>query len=856
MRSARAASIVAGLQLFLPMAVAAVDASRSEIEACLICHSDSGLTRAGGEKLLVPDALATSVHAALSCVDCHAEGNFDDVPHAPKYTPVDCAGCHAEVAEQWSGSVHGRGPPAKRIGCVQCHESGDDPHDVRPAAGLDPARVCVRCHPEETQRFASGGHAKAISAMSPPGCAGCHRPHAEASLSNAGSTRVCEPCHASAAEKLRGGPHGLKEAIPQRTKDAPKEQVGCSSCHEPHAMPDPVRSSDAFSQCVSCHRKSVVDFAGSVHEARLRGGEMTCASCHSIHLEPGQVAFHCGDCHEKANEEYRQSAHFKQNPTGLGAAANCGDCHNRGHQVRSAGDPQAMTHFANQPKMCGKCHGESLVVAPNYVRLPMTLSNYRKSVHYERLLEWEQDPSKPRGAVCTDCHESHLVRSAGDTASVSNRMRVADTCGKCHPKQSRDYQTSVHGAALAHGLTDTPACPDCHDSHMILSQYDPLSRTFEPSVSADCGQCHESRSLTDRFGIWPGVVKSYRDSYHGWAIGKQTTVANCTDCHTTHRIRSHLDPTSTTYPKNVVRTCGRCHENSNEEFATSYTHASFGQIWGVHDVVRVVYIVLIIAVLTGMVAHNTLILSHTIRKHYLSHLEEEHVLRMNRTEVLQHILLIVTFTGLAVTGFALRFPESWWVRALRWAGMDEGVRAASHRVFAALLVAGTVWHALWMVLSRRGRAKLAAYLPAWQDVASARETVRYYFGMRDEKPGFGVYDYTQKAEYWALVWGTIVMGLTGFVLWFPSLMTSWSPGWTVRVSEVVHYYEAILAVGAILVWHFFFVIYHPKVYPVSLTFVTGRMPLHEWKEDHSLADPLPDGDHEGASGGETRGRDQ
>ena len=237
-------------------------------------------------------------------------------------------------------------------------------------------------------------------------------------------------------------------------------------------------------------------------------------------------------------------------------------------------------------------------------------------------------------------------------------------------------------------------------------------------------------------------------------------------------------------------------------------------------------------------------------------MEEEYVLRMNRAEVLQHILLMVTFTGLAVTGFALRFPEAWWVRALRWAGMDEGVRAASHRVFASLLVAGTVWHALWMAITRRGRAKLVAYMPAGLDIKTAYQNVAYYLGLREERPRFGVYDYTQKAEYWALVWGTLVMGLTGFVLWLPSLMTSWAPGWTVRVSEVVHYYEAILAVGAILVWHFFFVIYHPKVYPVSLTFVTGRMPLHEWKDDHALADPLPDRDREASSAAEPGDRTQ
>ncbi|HXV13684.1 MAG TPA: hypothetical protein VEC56_05720, partial [Candidatus Krumholzibacteria bacterium] len=97
--------------------------------------------------------------------------------------------------------------------------------------------------------------------------------------------------------------------------------------------------------------------------------------------------------------------------------------------------------------------------------------------------------------------------------------------------------------------------------------------------------------------------------------------------------------------------------------------------------------------------------------------------------------------------------------------------------------------------------------------------------------------------------GTWIMALTGLILWYPVVATNFFPVWIVRVAEVVHFYEAILAVSAIVIWHFFFVIFLPAVYPMSTTWIDGRMPEKEWKEFHAGApaergedgDPQPSG---------------
>jgi cytochrome b subunit of formate dehydrogenase len=160
------------------------------------------------------------------------------------------------------------------------------------------------------------------------------------------------------------------------------------------------------------------------------------------------------------------------------------------------------------------------------------------------------------------------------------------------------------------------------------------------------------------------------------------------------------------------------------------------------------------------------------------------------------------------------------------------MRANLHRALAIVLTAAAVYHAVWILVTRRGRFSLREMAPRAHDVRQFGENMAFHLGLRSRRPAFRTFDYTQKAEYWAVVWGTWVMALTGLILWYPTIATSWMPSWTVRVAEVIHFYEAILAVSAIFIWHFFFVIFLPAVYPMSTTWVDGRMPADEWREFH------------------------
>ena len=189
--------------------------------------------------------------------------------------------------------------------------------------------------------------------------------------------------------------------------------------------------------------------------------------------------------------------------------------------------------------------------------------------------------------------------------------------------------------------------------------------------------------------------------------------------------------------------------------------------------------------------------------------------------------------------------------------MTEGVRGIIHRAAGVVLILTSAYHARYILATRRGREELKALFPSWRDITDVIENLLYYTFRSKKKVKFGRYDYSQKAEYWALVWGTFVMAATGLVLWFPALVAKYLPSLVIPASQTVHYYEAWLATLAIIVWHFFFVIFHPEEYPMSWTWLTGKATEKFVKEHHTQwyedeIEPLTDDEAETAEVGGNR----
>ena len=206
---------------------------------------------------------------------------------------------------------------------------------------------------------------------------------------------------------------------------------------------------------------------------------------------------------------------------------------------------------------------------------------------------------------------------------------------------------------------------------------------------------------------------------------------------------------------------------------------------------------------------------------------------MDRNELSQHIALMVSFFGLAITGFSLRFADVFWVQWLfGWEG-GYSLRGTIHRVAAVVFIVTVLWH-LSYLFSNRGKQFFQEIKPCKKDFHHLVHTLSYNLNFRIKKPRSGRFGYVEKIEYWALFWGVIVMVITGTVMWLDnfSMRLFTKLGWD--IARAVHFYEACLASLAVLVWHFYFVILNPRIYPMNTAWITGKVSEAEMAEEHPL----------------------
>jgi cytochrome b subunit of formate dehydrogenase len=154
-----------------------------------------------------------------------------------------------------------------------------------------------------------------------------------------------------------------------------------------------------------------------------------------------------------------------------------------------------------------------------------------------------------------------------------------------------------------------------------------------------------------------------------------------------------------------------------------------------------------------------------------------------------------------------------------------------------LLLVG-VWHFIYLLSSKEGRQLIKDLFPVQKDLTDVWAQIRYLAGWTNEKPKIGRFGYAEKMEYWAVIWGTLIMGASGLMIWFKLDVTRFLPRWVVDVALTIHYYEAVLACLAIVVWHFYHVIFDPDIYPLNWACWNGKVSKHWQAEEHPL-DPPP-----------------
>jgi cytochrome b subunit of formate dehydrogenase len=595
--------------------------------------------------------------------------------------------------------------------------------------------------------------------------------------------------------------------------------------------------------CLVCHGDSslsterngkTVSLAVSpeAFKTSIHGNLFTCVDCHtdlkSSPHESTPAKVNCATCHAEEQANYERSFHAKAIKDGDGQAATCTNCHGSPHELLAASDPKSRVNHNNIPATCGACHGQKFVMEASGHSAQQFIS-YQESVHGRAVAAGSE-----KAAVCTDCHGSHEILQASDPKSSIFKFNVPDTCAKCHQSVKQEFVQSIHGQAIARGNGLAPVCTDCHGIHSIKSHLDPNSSVAAANLAkVTCARCHEGVRLSQEFGVEGQRSTTYLASYHGLAskLGSQV-VANCASCHGVHYILPSSDPRSTINRANLIRTCGQCHPGVGGKFVLAKVHVSAPLSADVGSVavrwIRKFYLSMIVVVIGGMVAHNFIIWR---RKALLRRNQQERIVtRMSLRQRWQHWVLLGSFFLLVITGFALKYPDSWLAALL----INEKVRGIVHRIAGVTLIGVGVYHLAYAVLTREGRRLVYDFLPAPKDATDVWGTLRYYLGIVNDKPEFKRFTYAEKAEYWALVWGLIVMALTGVALWAKVSVGRILPRWWLDIATAIHFYEAVLASLAIVVWHFYQIFLDPDVYPMNWAWWDGKMSFEHYHEEHGL----------------------
>jgi formate dehydrogenase gamma subunit len=575
--------------------------------------------------------------------------------------------------------------------------------------------------------------------------------------------------------------------------------------------------------CFMCHGRegSRVPFVEKKQIGNSIHGRFRCTACHQDidsvpHADnPAPVA--CSRCHPVQTRDYLNSGHGRILKLDRTVAETCADCHGKPHSIIGTGDPDSPVYRGNIMNTCARCHSDPKRMAAVRLSIKDPVVSYSLTVHGKEFIAGNMD-----SAVCTDCHGAHNLFNSLDSKSRVFRLNVPDTCSRCHGEIVEIYKKSIHGRAALRGVWDSPVCTDCHGSHIVHSSGRSAADTSLGAVTRTCAQCHESEQIIRKFDLPSNRLETYRNSYHGLAARRgDLRVANCASCHGYHNVLPSDDPDSSVNKANLAKTCGNCHPGAGEALASGYVHVSPENRHWTISFAQWFYWILIGFSVGFMVLHNGLDWMHKAFTGVRTTVYPN-VIRLTVNERWQHGILALVFVIMALTGFALRYSDALWARLL--VPFDEGLRRSLHRWAALVFTLLSVYHLSYLFLTVRGRYILREMLPRWDDFKDMVAVIAYNTGIRKSPPIHkAFYRYPEKTEYWFLLWGGVVMVITGTALVFHNFILRHFPLWVPELATTIHFYEATLACLAIFFWHLYSVIFDPDVYPMNCAWWNGRI---------------------------------
>ena len=215
--------------------------------------------------------------------------------------------------------------------------------------------------------------------------------------------------------------------------------------------------------------------------------------------------------------------------------------------------------------------------------------------------------------------------------------------------------------------------------------------------------------------------------------------------------------------------------------------------------------------------------------------DDRWVERLTLSQRVQHFLIFITMMVLLLTGVILSFHDSWWAAGLVQLEGGMAARGLAHRTAAVVLMLLSVWHACQVIFTRWGHEEFMRLKPTLQDVKDFVHMTRFNLGRVQEAPLFGKYSYAEKVQYSGVVVGSLIMIVTGLLLWFENVSMAVLPKWVIDVASIVHGYNGVLAFLVLLLWHLYNVHLNPRVFPMDRVWLTGKISVRELRERHYLA---------------------
>ncbi len=756
---------------------------------CLSCHDDDTLVkiRRGIEISLyvTEEHLDKSPHEGFECIDCHEDlYGIEDYPHDANLELPFCGNCHEGAQEEFID------------------------HFFKPLREKGYTTI--------------------------PTCTDCHGTH---NVSWKGEPRqVCGLCHNDILDDFL---HSAHWGIPNES-----DNLTCVSCHSPHDKDERSHYSEnewkihITEECRGCHSQEVQNYDNSAHYRQVVSGNLKapiCTDCHATHriLSPrdqesivsvAKLDIVCMNCHIG----YDISVHRPQTGEDL-RLETCVVCHT-GHQTEMKGDAVTTVFDIKLDEVCIRCHEGSLIVEEDKAH---------GAIHREEITKVAMGEE----SNCGDCHTYHYM-----APDHEHDRALEKSCADCHREQQEQYENSSHYVTRARGHLEAPGCVDCHDERRIGKADEQF---FGQSVIELCSRCHGDRELTMRFQLNPDVVEGYETSYHGqmYQLGYQgEKFATCVSCHDNHSILPSDNPESSVGKENILKTCAQCHKNVNENFVQYLQHYTphTKSENRVLDWINTFMLWLLGVVLTIFGSHTVLWLVRlSIKriKHGPIKKPVKTKLRVERFAVFErslHFLMALSFLILAGTGLPLKYAHSematWLVHNV--IGFEQA--ALLHRIAAFTMGVVFLFHFVKILYKAFIKKQKGIFkgpdslVPQWQDIKDFFNHIVYFLGIKKEEPAWGRWTYWEKFDYFAVVWGMLIIGSSGLTLWFPEFISRLFPGWLINAAHIIHSEEALLATGFIFVVHFFNTHLRPGAFPMDEVIFTGRVPEGKFKDERSL----------------------